>query len=85
MSTVNFDLLCQKLEEIVGGDKFKSKLYLDEVRSSLDNDSGFKNIRIAHLLSTEGNDLWRGKACPHTLNPWWWIIYGDSAHFPNNL
>ncbi len=42
MSKVNFDLLCEKLEVIVGADEFKSKRYLDEVLSPLDGDGGFK-------------------------------------------
>ena len=53
MSKVNFDLLCEKLEEIVGVGEFKSERYLDEVLSPLD-DGGFKNIFIAHSLSTGG-------------------------------
>ncbi len=54
MSKVHFQLLCDKIEDIVGPAVFKSELYLNEMMKEPLVANGNRNIFAAHEQSTGG-------------------------------
>ncbi len=54
MSKIHFQLLCDKIEDIIGPAAFKSELYLNDMMKSPIVANGARNIIVAHDSSTGG-------------------------------